>query len=1109
MEGAGREGQRPVGADMMRLTEDQRRAVQSWQRGDICVIAGPGSGKTRVLVERLRWLVLERGAEPERILAITFTEKAALEMRARLVGEASLAGEPTDRLEAVQVSTIDAFCNRLLREHAALAGIDPGFEILDEQEARQMLNAAVAEALDWEFRKRNRALAQFLQCYSGGSSSAPGAVLEGLSSLATQVLSHGRDPFLARRKGPWHALSRALEELAEAKRAPKLAATAASIRKARVRNRGRLGGLGRRAASDVRPFVRRGKHKDLVSRVKYELLPACETAAAGESNRTARACLLRILRRALRRFKAAKQSQSRMDFDDTLAQAAKLLGSSKPPSLGYEHILIDEFQDTNPLQIRLVRRLLKAHGPLRPVRFVAGDVNQSIYGFRHAVREVFQDYRAGVEENGGQVVQLLDNFRSRPEILAAVHRILPGGGDSGVEKHRLRAAGQFPPKRVPCVELLIAAETGPERLRAEGGALAARLRSLHGSLQVADQSVPGGARALRWGDVAVLARTHAVASAVAAQFRREGVPCVTATTRGLFDAPVTAEVAAFLRALRNPRDEISLTAVLKSPLCGISDSAILQLRLHSNNLADSLDAEAENTGLDSGEALRFERFRLEFTRCREDRATVPAGPLLARALAAFGYRAALNAGDDEDQAADRLDQLLDWIGRQHMHGLHSVSEVSAALDTALKEKPPAEAAPTHGTADAVQVLTMHAAKGLEFPMVALVSLNTPVRRRRPGMLFSNRHGIGAYWTTPGGGRQPDAAYARTVADLARREAQEEERLLYVAMTRAEEHLILSASFTGKPMLSGWLKLVCPGLGVTRKSLLAAGSGETTVPAGNELRFLFRKTSGPPSQPAPAASPLALTPSQVLLPREAEAQADYAASVTSVALYAECPRKYFLSRYLGLGSEEWRGSEAREAEEPQRHRRRQDPDPSEFGRLVHAYLAGDRDGAKPSVRALARKFERHELGKRASAAWSVERETEYVFTVGGHVLRGIIDLLFEDGEGRVLVDYKTDRRSRSRLRESALKHAEQLQLYSAGLRSGGRPVDRAVVFYLRHGVAVDIDIGDAALAGAREQVTSLFRAQATQSFPLREGAHCRHCPHFRKGCPATGPEAVSG
>ena len=1091
---------------MMRLTEDQRRAVQSWQRGDICVIAGPGSGKTRVLVERLRWLVLERGADPERILAITFTEKAALEMRSRLVGEASQTGEPTDRLEAVQVSTIDAFCNRLLREHAALAGIDPGFEILDEQEAGQMLRDALGEALDWEFRKRGRALARFLQDYSGGSVGGHGAVLEELASLATQVRSHGRGPFLAHRKGPWHALARALDELAKAKRAPTIAATAASIQKVRVGNPRELADLARRAAAEVKPFVRRGKHKELVSRVKNELLPACEAAAAGKHHRTARVCLLRILRRALRRFAAAKRAQSRMDFDDTLAQAADLLGSARPPRLGYEHILIDEFQDTNPLQIRLVERLLEAHGPLRPVRFVAGDVNQSIYGFRHAVREVFQAYRARVEREAGEVVQLLDNFRSRPEILAAVHRILPGGGNSGVEKHRLRAAGQFPAKRVPCIELLIASETGPERLGIEGALLAERLRSLHGSLQIADRSVPGGARPLHWGDVAVLARTHAVARAVAAEFRQQGIPCVTVATRGLFDAPVTAEVAAFLRALRNPRDEISLAAVLKSPLCGISDSAVLQLRLESDNLADSLGTELGCTGLDSDEAIRFERFRAEFARCREDRATVPAGTLLARALAAFGYRAALKAGDGHDQALDRLDQLLDWIGRQHARGLHGVSEVSRALDTALREKPPAEAAPADGFADAAQVLTMHAAKGLEFPVVALVSLNTAVRRRRPGMLFSDRHGIGAYWSSPGETRQPDAAYVLTAADLARRDAQEEERLLYVAMTRAEEHLILSASFTGKPMLSGWLKLVCPGLGLTRMSLLAAASGEPTEASTDGLQFLFHKTSGKPDQPVRAGSSRALATSEVLLPREAEAQADYAAAVTSVALFAECPRKYYLSRYLGLGSEGWPGLDDMEAQEPQmrRQRRRQDLDPSEFGRQVHAYLAGDKDGAKASVRELARKFERHELGKRAAAAWSVEREAEYVFAVGGHVLRGTIDLLFEDGGGRVLVDYKTDRRRRSRLRESAPEHAGQLQLYAAGLKSGGRAVDRAVVFYLRHGVPVDIDIGDAAMASARDQVRNLFRAQATQSFPLREGAHCRRCPHFRRSCPAKGP-----
>ncbi len=1090
----------------MRLTEPQRRAVQSWQRGDICVIAGPGSGKTRVLVERVRWLVLERSVEPERILAITFTEKAALEMHARLVSEASGTEGVRDRLAAVHVSTIDAFCNRLLREHAPLAGVDPGFEMLDPGDARKLLEDAVGDTLDWAFRKSDPRLGKFLAAYAASPSrqraDEVGAIQDDLAALVAQVRSHGRRPFLGspRPTGPARELATALMELARAKDAPGLLATVSELSETARLDPSKLAPLVARAQGEVSGYHKRGKLKPLVARVKDDLLPACLTAAASSSNRAARAWLLAAARRTLRQFSAAKHASGRMDFDDTLAMAAELLCSENAPQLAYEHVLIDEFQDTNPLQIGLIEGLLQAHGPQRPVRFVAGDINQSIYGFRHAVREVFQNYRERVEQAGGEVVELLDNFRSRPEILAAVHRVLPGGQGRGIDRHRLQAAGRFPPKREPCVELLVAEKAGPGPASHEGTALAERLRTLRGSLQVADRTNPGGARPMRWGDAAVLARTHATASAIAQAFRREGIPCVASASRGLFAAPVTAELAAFLRALRNPRDEISLAAVLKSPFCAISDSALLQLRMAHQNLADALRPDADWGGLDPATASRLERFRARFDLCREDRGIVPARQLLVRAMADCGYRSLLETTEDGDMAAARVDQMLDWIGLQHARGVLDLDAVSATLDRALQEQPPTEFAQAASEPDSVQVLTMHAAKGLEFPVVALVSLQRRVWRHRPGMLFSGTHGIGARWTSSDGDRRPDAAYARIDADLRRREDHEEERLLYVAMTRAEEHLILSASFAGMPQMSGWMRGIASGLGVKLRS---QSSGELEDRTAGDLRFLYRKTTGPLTRTAAGRGPVPARRGDLLRPREATAQADYAAAVTSVALFAECPRKYYLSRQLGLASEDW-GSQAGRAHgrpQPGAKTRRGTPSPSELGTQVHEFLAGETEGATPAVRKLARHFDRHELGRRAASAWSAEREAAFVFSIGSHVLRGTIDLLFEDSHGRVLVDYKTDRRSRSHLDQAALEHATQLQLYAAGLDNAGRAADRAVVFYLRPGVAVDIDIGTAALASAKEQVGRFFSAQSAQSFPLREGPRCRHCPHFRNACPA--------
>lgn len=1089
----------------MQLTPEQLRAVQSWRRGDTCVVAGPGSGKTRVLVERLRWLIVERQVRPERILAITFTEKAALEMHSRLVGESRRASEHRSLFESAQISTIDAFCSRLLRERALEAGVDPGFEMLDASEADELLAEAIEQVLDEAFGKSGPGLAAFLASYAPSAARSAGdetsSIHRDLADLVYRIRSYGCAPFLTNPQLPLDALADALRSLSQIKRSEGVARAADEARMARSQaDSGHAAALDSIAAL-LRPVQRRGAAKDLVVEIKDALLPACRSAAASAANESARKWLRGLARRTLARFGAAKRASGRLDFDDALALAGDLLASPECPAMGFEHILIDEFQDTNPLQVRLVDRLLDAHRDRRPVRFVVGDINQSIYGFRHADQNVFRQYRERVEQRGGDVIRLLDNFRSRPEVLAAVHRLLPGGDSSGVERHRLNAAYPFPGKRSACLEVHIVCDAGSDSQTQEAVRLAHRLRALKSELRVVERQAGSSERGLRWGDVAILARTHAVGAVIARALRRQGIPCLSNTDRALFQAPETAELAAFLRVVRNPRDEISLAALLKSPFCGIADEALLRIKLRFENLSDVLAADSPNAaGLEPEGARRLQRFGELLARCREDRTVVPPRFLLARSVADCGYRSFLARQDESDVALARVDQLLEWIARKERQGLASLDAISAALDQALEAGRPEEAT-ADGTEhpESVQVLTMHAAKGLEFPVVVLAALQSGQPARQPGLLFSEGHGIGARWRQPfAGGPVADAAFARTSADIAERERTEAERLLYVAMTRAEEHLILSASYSGAAQKRGWAKTIFDRLGIDPKEAPTDGLEERTI---GDVKFLYSKAAGePPDRPGRATESIAVP--EVLEPLAPAAQSDYSAAVTSVSLFAECPRKYFLSRYLGLETDDLGAGPADEPQDDGRRRRSRDYiDPSLFGQQVHEHLAGQLPDPSPEVCALAERFTDHDLGIRAQRAGRIDREMAFVFTVGDYLLRGTIDLLFEEGGERILVDYKTDNRPVSELEVSAKQYAAQLQLYAAGLAKARTPADRAVVFYLRHAAPIDIDASPAALEGATRLVEEFFAGQRAQSYPLREGERCRHCPHFKRACPA--------
>jgi CRISPR/Cas system-associated exonuclease Cas4 (RecB family) len=269
----------------------------------------------------------------------------------------------------------------------------------------------------------------------------------------------------------------------------------------------------------------------------------------------------------------------------------------------------------------------------------------------------------------------------------------------------------------------------------------------------------------------------------------------------------------------------------------------------------------------------------------------------------------------------------------------------------------------------------------------------------------------------------------------------------------------------------------------------------TAPGGGAFALRVLCTS---RAPEPARQlPLLFQPEscrQARLPA-VRGQYDSAASVTSVALFAECPRRYYLARYLGFDGERPRpvfGDEDEPAPEA--------PDAGEFGRQVHALLAGaDRTGADPLALALAGRFEASDIGARAARAGRREREFDFLTAVEDVVLRGQIDLWFEESGELVLVDYKTDNIPPEEARSRAGAYGLQLQLYAIALeRMTGRPPDRALLYFLRPDVAVPVALDS---AGAVEAVRGFRRAQEALDFPLREEEHCRRCPFLGGMCPA--------
>ena len=712
----------------------------------------------------------------------------------------------------------------------------------------------------------------------------------------------------------------------------------------------------------------------------------------------------------------------------------------------FEHVLMDELQDTNGQQAKLLRLVRP------PGRFYAvGDVNQSIFGFRHAEPQEFRTFRSEAAASGGRVVPLVENFRSRPEILLAVEQVV--GSADGIEPRHLIAGRSFDhePAAAPYVEA-IAAQT----VDAEARAVARRMLELI-------EAEPG--RTFR--DMALLVRNTEVLPEFTAAFDEAGIPYVVNRGKGFYETREVGDLVQLLRAIANPRDEISLAAVLRSPLVGVSDEALLRLRLPGGNLADALtrlraedDPEFHPEDLDA-----LFRFRGRLREWRRRREYVGFDLLLLDAMDETGYPAEVGS-----RAAANIDKFLAETRaaapRTSLDAFLRDLEMLREINRAGQDSAPEDAS------DAVQVMSVHSAKGLEFPVVFVAAMHKGVDSDPPVVAFSPRLGLGASWRNPARrGNVEDLFHYAIRDERRRREAEEANRLLYVAMTRAEDRLVLSFSTGGRKPVN-WAELVARNLPLNPDQ---PGEGQAFA-AG-------------PRTVGPAPAPLELLP-----PPAVAGQHESNVTVTALARFARCPRAYYLGEYLGFQGKPHKAAESAASDSLTA---------AGLGTQVHELLAGKPvDDPDPRAVRLAAAFRKGPLGRRVERATRAEREFDFLMAVDPLVVRGQIDLWFEEGGELTIVDYKTDAVAAPEAPHRAREYELQVRLYAMAVeRLTGRAPTRACLHFLAPDVVVDVDLAPSLIDSPEQTVRDLVEAQENLEFPLREGEQCRRCPFYKDLCPA--------
>jgi ATP-dependent helicase/nuclease subunit A len=712
-----------------RLTSAQQEAVA--RRGESLLLgAGAGSGKTSVLVERFACAVLEDGVSPARILAITFTERAAAELRERVCARLVDAGEDASAraLESAFVGTFHGFCARLLRAHAIAAGVDPGFAILQERIAGWLRSQAFASALREFMAGEREEAVDVIAAF--GSERARAITLDVFATL--------------RSKG---------------ERWPRLPAGA---------------------------------------------LPALSAAGGAEGTRE---CMLldELLDGFTRAYEDLKCVRGALDFDDLELIARELLERDDrvrvATSERFDLLMVDEFQDCNARELAIVEALEREN------LFTVGDEQQAIYGFRHADVGIFRTRRSTLERAGASL-RLSDNFRAAPEILEFVNALFSARLGTAFEEliaareHEDGGPDGADTLGEPRVEMLVTAKRGWEQSEpalgharttpawrdAEARVLAARVHEL-----VRDGEV-------RANEVAVLLRALGDCEVYEAALRERGLR--TIAPAGTFWArEQVGDLLCYLRALANPLDEFALSSTLASPLAGLSLSALAQLaraaRPAANSLWEELSGPSEELrarlqGDDREALVRFAGFLASEREGVRERSISRS---LERVLDASGYREHVLAHADGERRLANVHKLL-AIAREYEaregRELRGFLDYTARLSEG-SSAPEAEAPVASDADDAVTLLSIHSAKGLEFPVVCVADLGRAPNLSVPDLLLDGER-IGLRLPKLDAD-EPVKALDFTELASARRSAQsaEEDRILYVAMTRARDRLILSGA----------------------------------------------------------------------------------------------------------------------------------------------------------------------------------------------------------------------------------------------------------------------------------------------------------------------------
>lgn len=1096
----------------MAFTEQQQAAITDMSPR-VCVSAGAGSGKTTILIERIVHLLShpecwpDRNPSLDRIVAITFTDKAAAEMKARLrrrfreaqaadTGEGGPDWRELERqVDAARVSTIHSFCGSILRENALRLGMDPEWGVLGDADAERLMEEAVADtvresledesspvsqlSLELNLAQIKTGLAEMLrrrwEFQSDGNASRY-ADMDSLYLHWKKSLPSMEEFFLhVFRNSPKTRFClesvKALEgrctdptdkrEIQRASCQEVLAAIAAGEPKLAERVRNYLATYPRICGSKNNwPEDDFTRVKSALDGAKKFFLADCLLPEWDEGmERFAAETTCNFYQagiRVMEAYRETRQAWNSLDYEDmineTLAFLQRDTDMRARVASGISFLLIDEFQDTDGRQFDIARMLADVDNG--PRLFLVGDVKQSIYYFRGAEVSLFKE----VIRTTGEARMLLDNFRSLPGVLHFIN-------DFFEESRLLESVEAYKPMGVfrkdsgaPRVEYYLPVSSGrqsaAEKREQEARFVAQRILELCGDapVQVTDME-RRETRPATFDDVVLLFRRGSYMDTYEAALREFNIPYNRVAGSGFFQRREVQDVLALLKLVLDPWDEEALVTVLRSPLVGLSDESLMRMTLAGDELAPVFHSASVPEHFDQEEVLN--EARSLFQSLRTERESEP-GNFLRQVLELTGYEAVLlgqHLGLQRVANLRKVIQMADTFGQSRPATL--VEFTQYVDDLTFRELKEGESSLQSKGMGAVTLMTIHKAKGLEFPIVILPEMYVAENKGVKTTIYHHKSfGVAS--------KVPDeeeslkkGVFAEMISRYRRHEeAMESGRILYVAMTRARDYLVLCGHSDADPFT--WA-------GHLNRTYALAEYSHGALVEGPGWRLLVKRE-------CPDLPPL----KAVRAERPEVASALVARQIVPVETDQGGARVFSVSRLLSRMSGMEDGVADYEPEED--IAAGEDFSGAELGdrayamargTLVHRLFetwnfAGDvapdianlvsdaglglgqYETLKEALARMAASFRESALWPVYATATSIEREVPFLMDIGPALIRGVVDAVVDDN---LIVDYKTGRPG------SALEaHYEtQLCLYASALRRlKGMLPKRGILWYADYG-----------------------------------------------------------